>query len=726
NGALTVAFAEASTGPTRAEQRQRIARQVASGREDVSPADVTVTSTASGFQATINGDGERRTVITGAPDPDRGAPTTEFRQGETAERGVGITRGPEGASVVFPRTTAADVTRYGQRQLDAQGGASRGEIRAAVNRFGQRQLEATDPSEQFGDVAVYNPFTTRGTADGEPASLSPTAALAVDPLVGDPGEDPRTEEQLQDAAAGFDETISAGVEAASRGAPGSGALLGTVGGVARLERAAQLIATRTGLVEGRNLPAEGPFERDAEAAAEAFLGVANAPSAVAEGKEIIEFAATQPPRVLDTVDAAATDRREESPLPGVAGDAVDAGERASTTEFVQDVEQRGGRVAASARESFRDDPSEFVARGAAGLVAGAAAGSALGRVATRLPGVSGSDLSGRVLLKGERALRRGRRFASDRRARGDLTFGGGRSDTTTIGADDLVSERATADPEGEGQLASPPDDLTGGARSRQRAGLNQQGAFVGSNTRQQDAAFGGTGKPDTGFGEPSDRDFSTAVDRAFGRLDGSEDSGAASRRVAAQRRSVDAETASPARGGLAADVGAAGAGATGGLLAGAFGRQEAAQASSVFGGDAAFGPEFATDTRSGADVRSGLFTGGLSDTDTAARVDVRADARVDVTADARLGARGDTRLDLRREIQQDTRVDTRLDLRQDVRQDVREDTRQDTRVDTRFDFNRDRRRDDLFRPDPERDGEDAAAGETGDQGRYVYSTPSLF
>ena len=730
DGGLAVAFAEATADTTRAEQRQQIARDVASGREDVSAADVTVTSTASGFEATISGEGERRTVITGTPEFETPAERSEpdVRTGQP-DRGVGITRGPAGVSVVRPGLTPADVTRYGQRQLDAQGGPSAGDVRASVNRFGQRQLEATDPSEQFGDVAIFNPFTTRGTADGEPASLSPGAALAADPLVGDPGEDPRTEDQLRDAGTGFDETIATGVEAASRGAPGSGALLGTVGGVARIERAARAIATRSGLVEERDRPAEGPFERDAEAAAESFLGVANVPSALAEGKEIAEFAVTQPPRVLDTAGAAATDRRDESPLPGVTGDAVDAGERASTTEFVQDVERRSERVASSARESFRDDPSEFVAGGAAGLAAGAAAGTALGRVAARVPGVSGSDLSGRALLAGERALRRGRRTleggGTDRAmvggGRSDSLFGGGRSETTRVTSDDLVSERATANPEGEGQLASPPEDVSGGARDPVAGGLDETGTFRGSLTRQQDDAFGGTGKPGTAYGEPSDRDFSAAVDRMFDRRDEPTDTGPGARREAAARRSVEDEAATPeGEGFLAPTVGAT----AGGLLGSARGLARTTQSGGLFGAEATAD----STARVGADLAVRPRTDARQDTealvDERAGLDLRSD--VGVRSDVATGQRFDAGFDLRQDVRQDLRQDVREGIRQDVRQDVRQDIRQDTRVDTRVDLNRDRRRDDAFGLDPNRGGQDAAAGMTGEQGRYEYETPSLF
>jgi hypothetical protein len=124
------------------ERRTQIAEEIAADREDVSPEDVTVTATAAGYQAVI-GDGSSRTVVTGGPGQER--VETDVRVGET-DRGVGITSGPAGGSVVLPGLTAADAGRRGQRQLDAQRGPSAGDVRADVAQYGQVQLDRSQVS----------------------------------------------------------------------------------------------------------------------------------------------------------------------------------------------------------------------------------------------------------------------------------------------------------------------------------------------------------------------------------------------------------------------------------------------------------------------------------------------------------------------------------------------------------------------------------------------------
>ena len=305
--------------------------------------------------------------------------------------------------------------------------------------------------------------------------------------------------------------------------------------------------------------------------------------------------------------------------------------------------------------------------------------------------------------------------------RSDSLFGGGRSETTRVTSDDLVSERATANPEGEGQLASPPEDVSGGARDPVAGGLDETGTFRGSLTRQQDDAFGGTGKPGTAYGEPSDRDFSAAVDRMFHRRDEPTDTGPGARREAAARRSVEDEAATPeGEGFLAPTVGAT----AGGLLGSARGLARTTQSGGLFGAEATAD----STARVGADLAVRPRTDARQDTealvDERAGLDLRSD--VGVRSDVATGQRFDAGFDLRQDVRQDLRQDVREGIRQDVRQDVRQDIRQDTRVDTRVDLNRDRRRDDAFGLDPNRGGQDAAAGMTGEQGRYEYETPSLF
>lgn len=85
----------------------------------------------------------------------------------------------------------------------------------------------------------------------------------------------------------------------------------------------------------------------------------------------------------------------------------------------------------------------------------------------------------------------------------------GSSDSGSVTLDEstLADESAIADPGGEGQLAKPPEGVSSVTRDPIKQGLDEQGAFVGSYTRGQDPAFGGTGKPNVG----ADRDFSDAV-----------------------------------------------------------------------------------------------------------------------------------------------------------------------------------------------------------------------
>ena len=132
------------------ERRAQIAEEIAAEREGISPDDVTVTSTAEGYQAVI-GDGSSRTVVTGGPGRER--VETDVRVGGT-DRGVGITSGPTGGSVVLPGLTAADAGRRGQRQLDAQRGPSAGDVRADVTQYGQVQLDRqVQLSQQTGTTS---------------------------------------------------------------------------------------------------------------------------------------------------------------------------------------------------------------------------------------------------------------------------------------------------------------------------------------------------------------------------------------------------------------------------------------------------------------------------------------------------------------------------------------------------------------------------------------------
>jgi hypothetical protein len=502
-------------------------------------------------------------------------------------------------------------------------------------RFGQAQRGDEDTSEQFGDIAFTNPLT------------------------GD-----RVEEDLTDAADEFRAFATGATEFASRrDVPATGSF----------EPVGQAVAIDRGVdaLTEEDIEDEGPTERFAEAGTVGAADALNPPAAAAEAKEIGEFVFTQPQRV----GRAASSADDDSILPGVIGAADDAGEGVARSEFARDVERRTGRIIATASESARERPVSTAGGVAGGLAGGVVAGTAIGTAATRVPGVSGSDLSGRALQAAARGGRGARRFGRDDRAQTDLLFGGGGDgggDTV-----DLVDEAALAEPDGEGRLASAPDDVTGGARDRQAAGLNQQGAFVGSNTRQQDAAFGGSGKPDT-----SGMDFSNVEFQELPRLQDRGETAGDAADVTGRSVNLDAIAAPGRRQAAGSSLAAA-------LVAPALERQASAQSSSVFGGDAVFGEGI------GADSRGDVF----GRADTGARVDAlgggRSDAFDDLFGRADTGARVNTRTGTgtgtRTDVDVFGRVDTRTDARLDV--DTRQDTRQDTRTDTRFDTRLDTRQD---------------------------------
>jgi len=123
-------------------------------------------------------------VATGAPDPDRRGVDIEVGD---ADRGVGVTRGPEGTTIVRPEQDVGEVTRISQQQLDAQRGPSQGDVRAAVNRYGQRQLDQRN-------LGVFPEASATGGSAG-----------AVDYFLG-ANENPAVSEVLTDSGGVFAET----------------------------------------------------------------------------------------------------------------------------------------------------------------------------------------------------------------------------------------------------------------------------------------------------------------------------------------------------------------------------------------------------------------------------------------------------------------------------------------------------------------------------------------
>jgi hypothetical protein len=413
---------------------------------------------------------------------------------------------------------------------------------------------------------------------------------------------------------------------------------------------------------------EGVVERASEGAATAGLSILNVRQRTADAESILEGAFNAP--------GVAAERGA-----GEVGETVTALARKQGEEFV-------GRA--------RADPVRTGAGVALDVFGGAAA---LGR--TPSAGDLRAEVDPRIGLFGETVESRalglrsdgGRSFLDDDRAQADPLFGGQRgtgSDTTTITGDDLAGfeDRTTPDPEGEGQLARPPEDVSGGARDRQAAGLDEQGAFVGSNTRQQDPAFGGSGKPDTG-----ESDFSGVEFRELERL--RDDTDADARRDAAEQRSVD-ETATTPAGGQRAAVG----GFAGALVGGALERLDSAQRLTVEGPTAVFGEGLgartntdvfdAVDEALAIDQDPGTLLDPDADTDADARADVDSDVDTfldrDAATDADARADADTFADTRAD------VDTVLDPDTDARADA--DVLDLDRTDPDVPFPGDRRDDD--------------------------------
>lgn len=191
-------------------------------------------------------------------------------------------------------------------------------------------------------------------------------------------------------------------------------------------------------------------------------------------------------------------------------------------EFVE----RVGEVSIEAAKQFKTTVEEkpFETAGAFGSSL-AVSGGAIG-AASRVSPTVGRAVSVGIQPGEEAAIAVGRRIPAVRSAatrlpgtgvreghfggrdRGqlDLTFGGGRRRRQKISKSDIADIKATADLDESRFLP--------GGRMGQRspdpvaAGRTETGEFVGSFTRQQDPAFGGTGKPNVG----KTRDFSNVLE----------------------------------------------------------------------------------------------------------------------------------------------------------------------------------------------------------------------
>ncbi|OTE99110.1 hypothetical protein B9G49_13380 [Halorubrum sp. SD683] len=186
-----------------------------------------------------------------------------------------------------------------------------------------------------------------------------------------------------------------------------------------------------------------------------------------------------------------------------------------------------GRTVESALTQAEEDPFKTAGELAGGFVTGTAA-VRTARRATDV-GAAARDTPAafrRGYRQGQnapfdtatsRAGREFQEFVEDDRAQLNLgQFGrstDGDSASTTISQSDLEGfDSPDGDPRGNPEVL--PDNLDGygSGRDRGAAGLDEQGSFVGSNTRQQDPAFGGSGKPNVG----ESRDFSAVRERIGG------------------------------------------------------------------------------------------------------------------------------------------------------------------------------------------------------------------
>jgi len=551
----------------------------------------------------------------------------------------------------------SDVAAFGNQQLEQVQGPGAGDVRASVTRYGQRQLDSQDRA--VGDTSAFE-----GTTPG-----------AVDYALG-ATEDPRISNDLTDSG-GF---------LAEEG--DSGTFVTDVTGISEQDLREPADPVLAGVLPTREQLREGGASESA-----LFAGNAEDPAGVAPSQEglperVLEGAGVAGASILNVRERAADAEQIIEGAQAIPREVREEGATA-TAETLTAI---GRKEAADTAARAESSPARFGGGLALDVFGGAAA---FGRVPDT--GDLKAEVDPRVGMFGEtletKALRR---FTEDDRGMADMSFGQRRSGdaetgSETISSDQIADVRATADPGGEIRITRATDDVSGGARSRVRAGLNEQGSFVGSNTHPRDAAFGGTGKPDT-----SGMDFSGVEFREIPRLrDDDADTGAATRRADAEQQSVDTTTAVDQRrldAGVDTNVG------MGALGLGAASNFGAPTISANVGGDLldergqVRDPETTppggverTEDVTGIDgpTEIGQRTEPRGRTDTGSRGDQRAD--FDTRQDPITGERARTGFDtgfgvdtgLGVDVGQDTRVgqDVRIGQDVDLRQDL--DTRQD-------------------------------------------------
>ena len=706
------------------DANRQLRERIASERDGLSPDQVDVVATDDGLAYQTDGAqigteeldfgaSEAQSPGPTAPSPDEAFDSDGDGAVEGERRVVdGPQAQPSGTTRISDPT---DVEGQSERAL-----SNRGDVRASVNRFGQRQLDQQAISTGTRDPT---PGTTPGVLD---------RVLTAD-------ADPEIAQDLTDSGGflaedgdrGTPVTNATGISEADLREPSDPVLPDVLPSRRQLRRggAGETALFRSNAEDpsGTVPDREGVGERALEGAAVAGASILNVRERAADAEQIVEGVQALPREVreegagdvgetltaLGRREGVQTVRRFESdPVRAssglaldVAGGAVAAGRVPDTRDLKAEVDPRIGMFgetiesrALGLRSDGADsdagvdvDRSQTVGDQVSGLPTERPGGLSA-EVVDEARGVSGPSRTSRVRGQLERGIDRVReRFQAEReRVSVDTRVGAG------VGGIEVRRETDTA-PDSPSDFSPSRDEVLAGS-PRDRIGNDiadrQQAA------RQQFAGdFEGAPSP---FG----RDGAT--------FDPTAD--ADSRRRAAERRFAEQDTGTDLDGdgrrAFAPDVRG---GVAGGLLAGAFGRAEQAQQSTVTNDVS----DFDTGRVDRVDVTTGVDTVG------------------DVRGGGGLDQRAGTRLD------QNTRIDTSQDIRQslDTRQDI--DTRRDLDTGRDFgsdfdpDYDPDRNPDfdtdtDVYpRPEPRPEPDDAAGFGVGfgfddEEFENQIATPSQF
>lgn len=527
-----------------------------------------------------------------------------------------------------------------------------------------------DTSEQFGDIAITNPATGN-----------------------------RVESDLQAAAAPIDRGLSVSGEVFSAGAPSATLpVFGPLLSAGQTEEQVTSGLDEAGLINRSESPIfkqedigdgfEGPTEQVAESTATSFGQALNPASAALEAKEVAEFGITQPPRIAD----AAADSTEVVAGTGLFGESLDISEQerfSGGDDFVADVQRRAAATLRASVESGERDPIGSAGSLAGGLAGGVAAGAATGRVATRVPGISGSDFSGRILAGGARRVDE---FASDSRGQANLIPSGRRLITDSDAQIDDIEAISEVDDAAEQRRLQSLRETAREAGQRGRARSFEDTQYERPEVRTVSRREGRSVTGQENIRVASDRP-PIDPDATFGRrsVGANADLSPRERQLAAQIEtpSDDFRDVASVERRLLDDTDTAST---------VFDDTLAVQTAGLFGGaDSAIGA--AADSRSTIGTESDTLTAIDTRSDTASRGDTQVDSRADIGVDVKVGTntRTDTDIDavierrvrgledtnVRTDTRSDTRTDPRFDPQQDIRQDFRADL--DPRLDTRID-----------------------------------------